>query len=326
MRRVPLCPGGPDVAAIGFGAWGLSGAYGRADDAESIATTLHALHLGASHVDTADQYGDGHNERLVGEAIRGRREDVFLATKAGLVRGPDRSLSVCGRPEYLRTSLEGSLERLGVESVDLFYLHRVDPGVPIEESVGALAQLVREGKARFIGLCEVGGELLRRAHTVHPITAVQSEYSLWSRDAEDDVLPAVRELAIGFVAFSPLGRGFLTSTFSSPSELEPGDFRRMLPRFQGQNFEDNAQLLQPLRDLAEEAGATPAQVALAWLLEQGVVAIPGTRTRSHLEENVAALQVRLTARVLARLDVAFPPGAAAGPRYAPAMTALTGAS
>lgn len=326
MRSVVLGPGGPWVSAIGFGAWGLSGDYGPADDTESIATVRRALDLGVSLLDTADEYGDGHNERLLGEAIRGRRDEVVLATKAGLVRGLGGSLSVCGLPGYLKSALEASLGRLGVESVDLFYLHRADPGVPIEESVGAMSELVRAGKARYLGLCEVDGELVRRAHAVHPLTAVQSEYSLWTREPEDELLRVLREPGIGLVAFSPLGRGILTGALRSRSDFGPGDFRRALPRFQAENFRRNVELLRPLRELAAGKGATPAQVALAWLLHRGVVPIPGTRRSTHLEENLGALEIELTAGDITRLERAFPPGSAAGPRYPAAMSALAAAS
>jgi aryl-alcohol dehydrogenase-like predicted oxidoreductase len=314
------------VSAIGFGAWGLSGDYGPADEAESIATVRHALDLGVTLIDTADEYGDGQNERVVGEAIRGRRGEVVLATKAGLVRRPDGSPSACGRPDHLAAALEASLQRLGVDAVDLFYLHRVDSDVPIEESVGAMAELVREGKARFLGLCEVGVELVRRAQAIHPLAAVQSEYSLWTRDPEEEVLPVLRELGIGFVAFSPLGRGFLTAAFRSPDAFGPGDFRLGLPRFREENLGYNVELLRPLSELAAEKGATPAQLALAWLLHRGVIPIPGTRRRSHVEDNLGALEIDLSDDDLTRLDGAFPPDAAAGARYPPTMGVLAGAS
>ncbi len=322
MRSVLLGPEAPPVSAIGFGAWGLSGDYGAADDAESIATIRRALDLGVTLVDTADEYGDGHNERLVGDAIGGRRDEVFLATKAGLVRGQGGSLSVCGRPDYLKRALEASLRRLRVESVDLFYLHRTDPSTPIEESVGAMSELVSVGKARNIGLCEVSDEIVRRAHSVHPVAAIQSEYSLWTRDPEERVLPVLRELGIGFVAFSPLGRGILTGTLRSSSGFEPGDFRRDLPRFQRENLRRNVLLLEPLIELAAEKEATPAQVALAWLVHRGVVPIPGTRRIAHLEENVGSLAIELTSVEQARLDNAFRPGSANGSRYPASMRTL----
>jgi aryl-alcohol dehydrogenase-like predicted oxidoreductase len=322
MRSVLLGPEPPPVSAIGFGAWGLSGDYGAADDAESIATIQRALDLGVELVDTADEYGEGHNERLVGDAIHGRREEVFLATKAGLVRGRAGSLSICARPDYLKRALEASLRRLRVESVDLFYLHRTDPSTPIEESVGAMSELVSAGKARNIGLCEVGDEIVRRAHSVHPLAAIQSEYSLWTRDPEERVLPVLRELGIGFVAFSPLGRGILTGTLRSRSVFEAGDFRRALPRFQRENLRRNVLLLEPLIELAAEKEATPAQVALAWLVHRGVVPIPGTRRIAHLEENVGSLAIELTSVEQARLDSAFRADSAEGSRYPPSMRAL----
>jgi aryl-alcohol dehydrogenase-like predicted oxidoreductase len=322
MRSVPLGGGGLAVSAIGFGAWGLSGDYGPADDAESVATIRRALELGVTLIDTADEYGQGHNERLIGKAIRGLRTAVVLATKAGLVQGAHGALAVSGRPDHLKSALEASLRRLNVDAVDLFYLHRADPDVPIEESFGAMSDLVGAGKTRALGVCEASAELVRRAHAVHPLAAVQSEYSLWTRDPEDEVLPALRELGIGLVAFSPLGRGVLTGAFRSGSAFGPDDFRRGLPRFQGENFRRNLELLRPLRELAAEKGATPAQVALAWLLQRGVVPIPGTRRSSHLEENLGATAVELAAVDLTRLDTVYRPGSAAGARYPKTMPAL----
>jgi aryl-alcohol dehydrogenase-like predicted oxidoreductase len=266
-------------------------------------------------VDTADSYGAGHNERLVGEAIRGRRDDVVLATKVGIVRESQGSISLCGRPDYLRSALGASLERLGVDHVDLLYLHRADPDLPIEETVGALAVLVGEGKARFLGVSEVGPDLVRRASAVHPIAAVQSEYSLWTRDPEDGVLPALADLGIGFVAFSPLGRGFLAGALPKGHELAEDDFRSSLPRFQPENVDRNLGLLDRLRELAAARGAQAGQLALAWLVARGVVPIPGTRRRAHLETTVAALDVELSANDLSELEAAFPPGVAAGARY-----------
>jgi aryl-alcohol dehydrogenase-like predicted oxidoreductase len=322
IRRVRLGREGPEVSAIGFGAWGLSGDYGPADDAEAIAVVRRALDLGVDLVDTADSYGAGHNERLVGEAIRGRRGDVVLATKVGIVRESRESISVCGRPDYVRSALAASLGRLGVDCVDLLYLHRADPEVPIEETIGALAGLVGEGKARFLGLSEVGPDLVLRASAVHPIAAVQSEYSLWTRDPEDGVLPLLADLGIGFVAFSPLGRGFLAGALARGRELGADDFRNGLPRFQTQNVERNLSLLDRLRVLAEGKGVSPGQLALAWLVARGVVPIPGTRRRAHLESNVAALGVELSADDLAELEAAFPMGAAAGARYPEQLAAV----
>jgi aryl-alcohol dehydrogenase-like predicted oxidoreductase len=315
MRRVRLGETGPEVAAIGFGAWGLSGDYGPADDAESVAVVRRALDLGVDFIDTADEYGNGHNERLIGNAIRDRRHEVVLATKVGLVRGPAGVVGVCGRPEHVRRAAHASLGRLGVDHVDLLYLHRVDTDVPIEETIGAMAELQQAGQTRFLGLSEVGPELVRRAHAVHPITAVQSEYSLWTRDPETEVLPALAELGIGFVAFSPLGRGFLAGAVAEASDLAERDFRRSLPRFRPENLERNLRLVEPLRVLAAEKEAAPGQIALAWLVRQGVVPIPGTRSVAHLESNVEALEIELSAADLARVEEIFAPDAVVGERY-----------
>ncbi len=323
MRRVSLVSG-LEVGAVGFGAWGLSGDYGPADPSQAAAALRRALDVGASLVDTADEYGDGGNERLIGRAIAGRRAEVVLATKAGLVRTPDGRVGVCGRPEHLRRALDGSLARLGVETVDLFYLHRVDPDVPIEETVGAMAELVAAGKARFLGLSEAGPQTIRRAHAVHPLAAIQSEYSLWTREPERDVLPLVRELGIGFVAFSPLGRGFLAGGIASSADLAERDFRRNSPRFRDENLARNRRLLAPLVSIASARGATPAQVALAWLVGRGVVPIPGTRRPDRVEENARAAELALDPDELAELDRSFPPGAAAGERYPHDLEALTG--
>jgi len=307
------------VGAIGLGCMGMSEFYGRADEGEAIATIHRALDLGVTLVDTADMYGPYTNEELVGRAIAGRREEVVLATKFGIVRDADdpSRRGVEGRPEYVRKSIEGSLGRLGVDHVDLYYQHRVDPDTPIEDTVGAMAELVRDGKVRYLGLSEAAPDTLRRAHAIHPISALQTEYSLWSRDPEDEVLPTVRELGIGFVAYSPLGRGFLSGRFQSPEDLEEGDFRRRNPRFQGENFQRNLEFVERVREIAEEKNATPAQLALAWVLAQGedIVPIPGTKRRERLEENVAALDVELTDADLERIEAAFPKGATAGDRY-----------
>ena len=307
------------MGAIGLGCMGMSEFYGTADEGEAIATIHRALDLGVTLVDTADMYGPYTNEELVGRAIAGRREEVVLATKFGIVRDADdpSRRGVEGRPEYVRKSIEGSLARLGVEHVDLYYQHRVDPDTPIEDTVGAMAELVREGKVRYLGLSEAAPDTLRRAQAIHPISALQTEYSLWSRDPEDEVLPTVRELGIGFVAYSPLGRGFLSGRFQSPEDLEEGDFRRRNPRFQGENFQRNLELVERVREIAEEKNATPAQLALAWVLAQGedIVPIPGTKRRERLEENVAALDVELTDADLERIEAAFPKGATAGDRY-----------
>ncbi|HZI23145.1 MAG TPA: aldo/keto reductase, partial [Gemmatimonadales bacterium] len=289
------------------------------DDEQSIATIHRALELGINFLDTADVYGPFTNEQLVGQAIVGRREQVVLATKFGIVRGPDpKARGVNGRPDYVRASCEASLKRLGVTHIDLYYQHRVDPAVPIEDTVGALAELVWQGKVRYIGLSEAASVTLRRAHAVHPVTALQTEYSLWSRDPEDDVLPICRSLGIGFVAYSPLGRGFLTGRFRRFDDLPAGDFRRGSPRFQGANFQKNLDLVRKVEEIAREKGCTPAQLALAWLLARGpeIVPIPGTTRRSRLQENAGATAVTLTKHELARIDAVAPKGVAAGARYA----------
>ncbi|MEV6417699.1 aldo/keto reductase [Kribbella sp. NPDC051718] len=309
------------VSALGLGCMGMSQSYGvQSDDAESIATVHAAIDAGCTFIDTADVYGDGANEELVGRALAGRRSEVVLATKFGFQRvGSDMPTVVNGRPEYAASALDASLRRLGVDYVDLWYLHRRDPEVPIEETVGAMALAVEAGKVRYLGLSEVSGETVRAAHAVHPISAVQSEWSLWTRDPETGVLPTLRELGIGFVPFSPLGRGFLTGQITSPDDFEPDDMRRGLPRFSGENFQRNLDLVARVRSLAEEKGVLPSQLALAWLLAQGndVVPIPGTKRRKYLAENLGAVDVSLTAEELAELDAAFPPDAVAGDRYAP---------
>ena len=308
-----------EVSALGLGCMGMSEFYGPRDEAESLATLARALELGVTFLDTADAYGPHTNEELVGRAIRGRRERVVLATKFGIVRTPGdpAARGLCGRPDYVRRSCEASLRRLGVDAIDLYYLHRVDPQVPIEDTVGAMAELVREGRVRHLGLSEAGPKTLARAVAVHPIAALQSEYSLWSRDPEDGVLAACREHGIGFVAYSPLGRGFLSGEIRRFEDLAPDDYRRFTPRLQGENFAKNLALVDQVRELAREKGCTPSQLALAWVLAQGddVVAIPGTKRRARLEENAAALDVLLSAADLARLDAIAPRGAAAGARY-----------
>lgn len=315
-----LGPKGPKVSAVGLGCMGMSAFYGRHDDAESMKTIKHALDRGLNFLDTADMYGPHTNETLVGRAIRGRRRDVFLATKFGIVLNPDdpAARGVNGSPDYVRASCEGSLKRLGVDHIDLYYLHRVDPKVPIEETVGAMAELVKEGKVGYLGLSEASAATLARAHAVHPITALQSEYSLWTRDPEKDILAACERLGIGFVAYSPLGRGFLTGAIKSPDDFDPDDFRRQNPRFQGENFKRNLELVKKVEAMARDKGCTPAQLALAWVLaaRKFIVPIPGTRQAKRVDENIGAQDVALTPQDIAAIDAVFPPDAASGLRYA----------
>jgi aryl-alcohol dehydrogenase-like predicted oxidoreductase len=325
MDQRTLGTQGLTVSAQGLGCMGMSEFYGSADELEAVATIHRALDLGVTLFDTADVYGPYTNEQLVGGAIADRRDEVVLATKFGIVRDPNdpRVRGVNGRPDYVLDACDASLRRLGLEHIDLYYQHRVDPDVPIEETVGAMASLIDAGKVRFLGLSEASAETIRRAHAAHPISVLQSEYSLWTRDPEDEVLPTLRELGIGLVASSPLGRGFLTGQIKSPDDLADDDFRRHNPRFQGENFQRNLELVVRVREIAAERDCTPGQLALAWVMARGddVVPIPGTKRRSYLEQNVEATEISLSAEDLARIDEAAPVGFAAGDRY-PDMSAV----
>jgi aryl-alcohol dehydrogenase-like predicted oxidoreductase len=328
MKTRKLGPGGPAVSALGLGCMGMSDFYGARDDVESLATIRHALDAGINLLDTADMYGPHTNEVLVGKAIKGRRDDAFVATKFGIVRDPatPQTRSINGRPDYVRACCDASLRRLGIERIDLYYQHRIDPAVQIEETVGAMADLVAQGKVRWLGLSESSAATLERACKVHQITALQSEYSLWTRDPEGDVIDACERLGIGLVPYSPLGRGFLTGAIRSPDDFEEDDFRRNNPRFQGENFDRNLALVDKVHGLAVEKGCSPAQLALAWVLAQGehIVPIPGTRRIRNLDENLGALDVMLSGDDLAAIETAFPRDAASGARYAPvSMAALS---
>jgi aryl-alcohol dehydrogenase-like predicted oxidoreductase len=323
MKQRKLGPQGLSVSALGLGCMGMSEFYGTTDEDESVATIRRAIELGVTFLDTADMYGPFTNEKLVGRAIEGRRDEVTIATKFGNVRGEDGSFQgVNGRPEYVHEACDGSLSRLGVDHIDLYYQHRVDPDTPIEETVGAMKGLVEAGKVRYLGLSEAGPETIRKAHAVHPISALQTEYSLFTRDVEDEVLPAVRELGIGFVPYSPLGRGFLTGRWRSMEDLPENDTRAgRYPRFSEENFKKNVELADRVREIAEEKGITPGQLALAWLLAQGddIVPIPGTKRRERLEENAGATDVELTEEDLRRIEEALPKGSASGERYGEQM-------
>lgn len=325
MKQRQLGKDGPAISAEGLGCMGMSEFYGATDEGEASATINHALDRGLNFLDTADVYGPWKNEELVGRAIASRRDEVFLATKFGIVRDPSNPMirGINGRPEYVKACCEASLKRLNIDTIDLYYQHRVDPDTPIEDTVGAMANLVKEGKVRYLGLSEAGSETLRRAMAVHPIAALQSEYSLWSRDPENDVLATTRELGIGFVAYSPLGRGFLTGKYKQFEDLEADDYRRFSPRFQGENFQKNLDLVERVTELATAQGCTAGQLALAWVLAQGddIIPIPGTKRRTYLDENIAALDIKLTSEDLASIDAVFPAGIAAGTRYPAEMMA-----